>query len=67
MRINEDGSFQEIPMTPQNAPKTDEPEVAQEEDVAVDRKNSEGEQMIKQVHNDRLSKKAPTPPKPSSI
>jgi hypothetical protein len=53
-------------MTPENAPKTDEPEVVQEEDVAVDRKDTDGEQMIKEVHNDRLSEKAPAPSKPSS-
>ena len=42
-----------------NVPPRDEPEVTQEEDVSVDRKDDEGERLIQKVHNDKLEKKTP--------
>jgi hypothetical protein len=38
----------------------EEPEVTQEEDVPVDRKDSEGERLMQDVRNDKLQNKAPT-------
>lgn len=37
----------------------EEPELTQEEDVPVDRKDSEGERLMQEVRNDKLQHNAP--------
>ncbi|XDF34054.1 hypothetical protein RBH89_17825 [Paracidovorax avenae] len=55
--------------TPHRKPPGDEPEVTQETDVPVDGTDPVGEEMMKEVRNDRLQQPAggsesPAPPKP---
>ncbi|AVS75166.1 hypothetical protein [Paracidovorax cattleyae] len=54
---------------PHRKPPGDEPEVTQETDVPVDRTDPVGEEMMKEVRNDRLQQPAgggesPAPPQP---
>lgn len=55
--------------TPPRKPPGDQPEVTQETDVPVDGTDPVGEEMMKEVRNDRLQQPAgdsenPAPPEP---
>ncbi|MDB5732558.1 MAG: hypothetical protein JWQ03_2453 [Variovorax sp.] len=49
------------PTAPPSKPHTnDEPEITQEDDVPIDRKDVEGERLMKEVRNDKLKDKSGT-------